>query len=287
MSGSNPLDLGKYLADPNNLLSLGDPQLANASKANLQAIQDWVSQQRQISEQRGLWGPQGITGAGVQDAAGQAANALLMGTTAPGFKAYHGSPYDFSKFDTAAIGTGEGAQAYGHGLYFAENEGVARDYRDRLAGKIDLMAPLGKGTPENLGHMYEVNINAPPEHFLDWDKPLSEQSQHVQDAINKHRGMAGFFKENPNATGEDLYRYKTNPTGGGLPEPGGAAATMQAYGIPGIRYLDQGSRQAGEGSRNTVVFDAKTLEILRKYGIAGLIGGGAAASYGGTSQNGS
>jgi len=84
VSGSNPLDLGKYLADPNNLLSLGDPQLANASKANLQAIQDWVSQQRQISEQRGLWGPQGITGAGVQDAAQQYGNALVMGTTAPG-----------------------------------------------------------------------------------------------------------------------------------------------------------------------------------------------------------
>jgi len=34
------------------------------------------------------------------------------------------------------IGTGEGAQAYGHGLYFAENEGVARSYRDALTKAI-------------------------------------------------------------------------------------------------------------------------------------------------------
>ena len=32
---------------------------------------------------------------------------------------------------TAKIGTGEGAQAYGHGLYFAGNEGVAQYLRWR------------------------------------------------------------------------------------------------------------------------------------------------------------
>src|SRR4030095_5667329 len=45
-----------------------------------------------------------------------------------GIKAYHGSPYDFERFDPSRIGTGEGAQAYGHGLYFAEAEPVAESY---------------------------------------------------------------------------------------------------------------------------------------------------------------
>jgi hypothetical protein len=49
-----------------------------------------------------------------------------------GLTAYHGSPYDFERFDINKIGTGEGAQAYGHGLYFAESEPVAKGYRDRL-----------------------------------------------------------------------------------------------------------------------------------------------------------
>jgi hypothetical protein len=55
---------------------------------------------------------------------------------------------------------------------------------------------------------------------------------------------------------------------------------MQAAGIPGIRYLDQGSRGAGQGTHNYVVFDPATIEILRKYGLAGLIAGGGAAAAG-------
>jgi hypothetical protein len=47
--------------------------------------------------------------------------------------AYHGSPHVFDKFDSAKIGTGEGAQVFGHGLYFAGNKGIARYYRDALS----------------------------------------------------------------------------------------------------------------------------------------------------------
>ena len=47
--------------------------------------------------------------------------------------AYHGSPHLFDKFDSSKIGTGEGAQAYSHGLYAAQREGTARNYRDALS----------------------------------------------------------------------------------------------------------------------------------------------------------
>jgi hypothetical protein len=46
---------------------------------------------------------------------------------------WHGSPHKFEKFDALKIGTGEGAQAYGHGLYVAESPGVAKSYADALA----------------------------------------------------------------------------------------------------------------------------------------------------------
>jgi len=59
-----------------------------------------------------------------------------------------------------------------------------------------------------------------------------------------------------------------------------AAQALHAAGIPGIRYLDQGSRGAGQGTHNYVVFDPATIDILRKYGIAGLIAGGGAAAAG-------
>jgi hypothetical protein len=52
-----------------------------------------------------------------------------------GIRAFHGSPHKFDKFSMEKIGTGEGAQAYGHGLYFAENEGIARSYRDQLSNR--------------------------------------------------------------------------------------------------------------------------------------------------------
>ena len=41
---------------------------------------------------------------------------------------WDGSPHRFEQFNASKIGTGEGAQAYGHGLYFAENPEVARAY---------------------------------------------------------------------------------------------------------------------------------------------------------------
>lgn len=46
---------------------------------------------------------------------------------------YHGSPHKFNKFDMSKIGTGEGAQAYGHGLYFAESPDVAKSYQAALS----------------------------------------------------------------------------------------------------------------------------------------------------------
>src|SRR3990167_2027108 len=45
-----------------------------------------------------------------------------------GLTAFHGSPHKFDKFDMSKVGAGEGAQAYGHGLYFAENPEVAKSY---------------------------------------------------------------------------------------------------------------------------------------------------------------
>ena len=48
-----------------------------------------------------------------------------------------GDPSDLGMFDVSKIGTGEGQQAYGRGLYFAENEKVAKDYRDQLSRDVE------------------------------------------------------------------------------------------------------------------------------------------------------
>ena len=46
---------------------------------------------------------------------------------------YHGSPYLFDRFTLSHIGSGEGAQAHGWGLYFALNKQTAEGYRDTLS----------------------------------------------------------------------------------------------------------------------------------------------------------
>lgn len=48
--------------------------------------------------------------------------------------AYHGTPYVFDRFTLDHIGSGEGAQAHGWGLYFALDKKVADGYRERLTG---------------------------------------------------------------------------------------------------------------------------------------------------------
>jgi hypothetical protein len=48
-------------------------------------------------------------------------------------EAWHGSPHSFDKFTTEKMGTGEGAQAFGWGLYFTDIEGIAKGYAESLA----------------------------------------------------------------------------------------------------------------------------------------------------------
>ena len=47
--------------------------------------------------------------------------------------AWHGSPHDFDEFDLGAIGTGEGNQAHGWGLYFAKDKKVSKLYKEVLS----------------------------------------------------------------------------------------------------------------------------------------------------------
>jgi hypothetical protein len=47
-------------------------------------------------------------------------------------EAWHGSPHKFNKFRTSKIGTGEGAQSFGWGIYFTDKKDIAKHYAERL-----------------------------------------------------------------------------------------------------------------------------------------------------------
>lgn len=67
-------------------------------------------------------------------------------------RAWHGSPHDFDKFTTTRVGSGEGAQAYGWGLYFASRKEVAEYYRKALSeGQVMLNGkPADGATPDGM-----------------------------------------------------------------------------------------------------------------------------------------
>jgi len=63
----------------------------------------------------------------------RAGKEFLMANQPSRLDVYHGTPHSFERFDASKIGTGEGAQAYGHGIYVAENPEVAKRYQYQLA----------------------------------------------------------------------------------------------------------------------------------------------------------
>jgi hypothetical protein len=137
--------------------------------------------------------------------------------------------------------------------------------------------------PGGVGHMYEVKVAADPERFLHWDKPLSEQHQDVIKALNN----TPYPPHDMRMTGKEyLTALETNREMASKQGDPAALASraLQEAGIPGIKYLDQGSRGAGAGSHNYVVFSPEIMNIIRRYGLAGLMGGAGAAALGGTQQ---
>lgn len=65
-----------------------------------------------------------------------AENAVVVkpeGDVTMSVRAMHASPHSFRKFSTDFMGKGEGAQAYGWGLYFAQNPEVNRSYMNQFA----------------------------------------------------------------------------------------------------------------------------------------------------------
>ena len=60
-------------------------------------------------------------------------SVVLPTETEPGIIAFHGSGADFDEFRLEMIGTGEGAQAYGYGLYFTDSEDIAKFYRNTVS----------------------------------------------------------------------------------------------------------------------------------------------------------
>lgn len=322
----------------------------------------------------------------IEDAEG---NRLVQGMDEPvptGAKVV--AEYPQGRFDASKIGTGEGAQSYGHGLYLAGDKSVGKYYRDTLAPRPEIQEvklgnrrvgqqnnfdynPRSNDSVENVrsslfedllldengitgaqsqgqfqqhvlkalderiagyrqewpegvaaakqlrqelsrpgavslkvkgggGALYTVEHSGEPDHFLDWDKPLSQQSAYVQEALHDAADKGertgddvvaellndATDKSHPNygdaSTGRHIYEILSDKLGGSDK----ASEYLRQRGIAGNKYLDAGSRGKGTGSHNYVVFDDNALDITGREGqgalpiLGGLAGTGLGAAAG-------
>ena len=107
-------------------------------------FQDELEKARQSS--LGLFEQLGMIPSG--GAGGKAAKMLasrrVSNLPTPPIRVYHGSNADFKKFSSDFMGKGEGRQSYSRGGYFAELEGVAKRYRDKLSPPDAAAIPMGE-----------------------------------------------------------------------------------------------------------------------------------------------
>jgi hypothetical protein len=219
---------------------------------------------------------------------------------------YHGSPHRFDEFDASKIGTGEGAQAYGHGIYFAESPNVAQHYATGGGGFVPVQGKdnvyfngqwvqdfSDKKSPEGLakyamsqsstgttikektetlnkigrkdaadwleknadkfnqskGNLYTADLpDEMVDRMLDYDLPIDQQSPYVLAALDR----AGINTQSTALAG---------------PMAQGQERHLAKFGIPGIKYLDEGSRgKSATKTRNFVVFpgEEKKVKILKR-----------------------
>ena len=324
----------------------------------------------------------------------EAGNAVI---TEPGvtfsIAALHASPHSFRKFSTDFMGKGEGAQAYGWGLYFAENPEVNRSYlnqfaqdkatwrfreleasnvddmarglRDRIPfpehvnrfelgvldavysvlgdlsdargdkGKIEAIKeelredirinegysdqyPQAKrqAEAENIAYQYlldhldeieartgmpsnyRVELNVDDSELLVWDRPFSEQSETVKEALAEELAQrVGCAKEvalerlrMEGRNGQQIYVGLCEGFSRGwkkasivLQKPGAkdmkaASLALLNAGVKGIRYADGLSRWKAEEEQtyNYVIFDGNDIKITA---FADESTGGAWADY--------
>jgi len=239
---------------------------------------------------------------------------------------YHGTPHTLpptarnplGEFDASKIGTGEGAQSFGYGIYTAENPAVAAGYRDKLqkvtysGNEIDPANPshVALATVEQFGDRqkasaylkqranlmdYEVNMQAakllddgstlptraatgnlykidlPDEKIasmLDWDKPMAEQRNLIE---KMRKALIGEGSPLSNAQQFELNDFLSDRVRMRNLSPQSIVdlnnpkivKRLSEAGIPGVKYLDQGSRQPGVSSMTQAQLDTR-IDILKK-----------------------
>lgn len=247
---------------------------------------------QQISPQQGVEFGLGLLGTG----------GAIPSKGGLGINTWHGSPYHFDAFDLAKIGTGEGAQVYGHGIYLAEAPGAAKHYiakPDAFTGHK--LTPKGEALLDNIMREYKA-YKEPYKGWLEEQKKTQEYNlilkyknnpnlvtkskgnlykvdlpdEHIEKMLDWDKPLSEQPKEIQDLWEKIPHSYspsKQYATGGDFYKDlsvykrgkDKASAYLNSLGIPGIKYkAGQISGYAGPESSNFVIFDPSIVKITGK-----------------------
>ncbi len=201
-------------------------------------------------------------------------------------------PEQMDAFESSALN----AIAYGNtpeqALTNYESQGVQQAALDELRPILERFHSAGVkrvDIPKENSSLYKGEYRWPDpakesatpltgEDLLQWDRPLSEQSESVRSGvkeawaksldaagksdeaakIREMDGLPDWVLERP---GERLFGLF-----GGMDREGTAEKLLRESGVPGLRYLDGMSRDGGKGTYNIVMFDEKGIKLLERNG---------------------
>lgn len=230
-----------------------------------------------------------------------AAKPSTMGMQAQrGAVAWHGTPYKFDRFDSSKIGTGEGGDKHGRGLNFAGDPEVAFSYAKQLtfpsAGvgskAADLMQSLAYDKRAAEKKLLESAKEARAQKYDDFAielfghpaKSIQQEMAALRRGLNIYKvdvpdsavgrmiDMNAPIDAAPAVVQEYYKRMGQYKAGASMrdhpPIPTEAAQAFSNAGVPGIKYLHDGSRGGSSKSTNYVVFPGNEglLSILERNG---------------------
>lgn len=186
----------------------------------------------------------------------------------------HGSPHNFEQFQLEKIGTGEGAQAFGYGLYFTDGSKIAKGYADKLS-------------KDGTGTVYSVRIkDGRTSSWANWREPIDETQEQslfnslskedratydkfVEDAFNNgsnkdYTGVVSDLK-----IGKDGYPAYERQTASGnlyldLKDALGQQKATEVFKSAGFNGIKYEAKKGLSDSTNYVVFDPTSIEIIGK-----------------------
>ena len=220
-----------------------------------------------------------------------------------GMTVWHGSPHVFQRFDLGKIGTGEGAQMYGKGLYTAQDQEVAKrftprdtKFEDALMKRYNQAEKAGDYTSMQVYEDFltqktpeEIAKNFKDMGFVGKDLMTAQKAFDTAKSLYQQQTVGNLYKvdlpdthirrmldwDAPIKEQPMIVRKLAKSMGVDMNDLGGdllakvgkdeaGRQVMQNAGIRGIKYADQMSNGQSKNTKNFVVFDPSHMTIQER-----------------------